>query len=321
VFVGSPEFIAPERVLGQRPGPASDLWSLGVVLYVALEGLSPFRRSNSPATLQAVLSSEPQTPDRTQSQSGGLAMLITRLLRKSPADRPDVAEVRAALEEAARPPQPQPQPVPVGGRLLPALRQFRQRMRGSRGWRYGTGAVVVAIAAAVSLIVYLGADQVPDGWTRNDKDEKLVGATVGVPPGYKRSAADDHVTYTNEKAHITIELVRVKNGVQSTALKEANSRKKYYEDGADEGGLDTMADVSAEVTEVEGEDYAADLFTEYADEKADSISPPARHRFERVYVKSSTTAWRLSLTTTEDGADQGKRDFEEATATMDIDDL
>ncbi len=28
-FVGSPEFVAPERVLGQRPGPESDLWSLG----------------------------------------------------------------------------------------------------------------------------------------------------------------------------------------------------------------------------------------------------------------------------------------------------
>lgn len=46
-FVGSPEFIAPERVLGQRPGPASDLWSLGVVLYAATEGVSPFRRGNT----------------------------------------------------------------------------------------------------------------------------------------------------------------------------------------------------------------------------------------------------------------------------------
>ncbi|WP_141726945.1 serine/threonine-protein kinase, partial [Streptomyces niveus] len=35
-FVGSPEFISPERVLGQRPGPESDLWSLGVVLYAAV---------------------------------------------------------------------------------------------------------------------------------------------------------------------------------------------------------------------------------------------------------------------------------------------
>ncbi|SCF93014.1 Protein kinase domain-containing protein, partial [Streptomyces sp. Ncost-T6T-2b] len=52
-FIGSPEYIAPERVLGQRPGPESDLWSLGVVLYAAVEGMSPYRRSHTPATLQA----------------------------------------------------------------------------------------------------------------------------------------------------------------------------------------------------------------------------------------------------------------------------
>ncbi len=53
-FVGSPEYISPERVLGQRPGPESDLWSLGVVLYAAVEGMSPYRRSHTPATLRAV---------------------------------------------------------------------------------------------------------------------------------------------------------------------------------------------------------------------------------------------------------------------------
>ncbi|MGW1537347.1 serine/threonine-protein kinase, partial [Streptomyces aureus] len=58
-FVGSPEYVAPERVLGVRPGPASDLWSLGVVLYAATEGVSPFRRSNTPATLQSVLNATP----------------------------------------------------------------------------------------------------------------------------------------------------------------------------------------------------------------------------------------------------------------------
>ncbi|GAA3307433.1 hypothetical protein GCM10020295_66260 [Streptomyces cinereospinus] len=39
--VGSPEFLAPERALGRTPGPRSDLWSLGVLLYAAVEGHSP----------------------------------------------------------------------------------------------------------------------------------------------------------------------------------------------------------------------------------------------------------------------------------------
>ncbi len=84
-FVGSPEFIAPERVLGQRPGPASDLWSLGVVLYAATEGVSPFRRNNTPATLQSVLNATPAAPASAQ---GPLADAINGLLHKEPAHRP-----------------------------------------------------------------------------------------------------------------------------------------------------------------------------------------------------------------------------------------
>ena len=43
-IVGSIDYLAPERVRGADPGPASDLWSLGATLYTAVEGESPFRR-------------------------------------------------------------------------------------------------------------------------------------------------------------------------------------------------------------------------------------------------------------------------------------
>ncbi|WP_244189370.1 serine/threonine-protein kinase, partial [Streptomyces incarnatus] len=109
-FVGSPEYIAPERVLGQRPGPASDLWSLGVLLYTATEGVSPFRRSNTPATLQSVLNSTPAAP---ASASGPLAEAINGLLHKDPAHRPGADRVRELLREAARPPAPPAPPVPT----------------------------------------------------------------------------------------------------------------------------------------------------------------------------------------------------------------
>ncbi|NEB89922.1 serine/threonine protein kinase, partial [Streptomyces anulatus] len=99
-FVGSPEYIAPERVLGQRPGPESDLWSLGVVLYAAVEGMSPYRRSHTPATLQAVLSAEPQVPARG---TGAFGTLVMQLLRKDPAARPPAAEVRRTLQQLASP--------------------------------------------------------------------------------------------------------------------------------------------------------------------------------------------------------------------------
>ncbi|WP_225657250.1 serine/threonine-protein kinase, partial [Streptomyces pseudogriseolus] len=202
-FVGSPEYIAPERVLGQRPGPASDLWSLGVVLYAATEGVSPFRRSNTPATLQSVLNATPAPP---ASARGPLADVITALLEKDPARRPTAPQVRAALEAAANPPAPQPTQVV----------RFAESGKGVRIGRktlMGLGAAVVAGAlAAYLLIADPFAGPLPDGWKRYDLGDR-VGVAVAVPEGFvkNKQPADSDGTvasFTDPSGLVSVEVDR-----------------------------------------------------------------------------------------------------------------
>ncbi|WP_171991105.1 serine/threonine-protein kinase [Streptomyces sp. JHA26] len=95
--VGSVDYLAPERVRGHDPGPASDLWALGATLYTAVEGRSPFRRTSPLSTMQAVVEEEASEP----LNAGPLAPVISALLRKDPAGRPGVTETEQLLAEAA----------------------------------------------------------------------------------------------------------------------------------------------------------------------------------------------------------------------------
>ncbi|MFF3511276.1 protein kinase [Streptomyces sp. NPDC002573] len=94
--VGSPEYLAPERALGRNPGPASDLWSLGALLYTAVQGRSPFRRTTPLATLRAVVDDELPPPHR----AGPLVSVIEGLMRKDPDDRMPVEQAEQELHLA-----------------------------------------------------------------------------------------------------------------------------------------------------------------------------------------------------------------------------
>ncbi|MFC9117868.1 serine/threonine-protein kinase [Streptomyces sp. NPDC057092] len=96
--VGSPEYLAPERALGRTPGTASDLWSLGALLYTAVQGRSPFRRTSALSTLRAVVDDALPPPHR----AGPLTAVIEGLMRKDPEERMGPEEAMAELSRATQ---------------------------------------------------------------------------------------------------------------------------------------------------------------------------------------------------------------------------
>ncbi|MGY0486550.1 protein kinase domain-containing protein [Streptomyces sp. WG-D5] len=154
MLVGSPDYMAPERVAGRPQGPPSDLWSLGATLCAALGGNSPFSRDTTLATLHAVLYEEPNLPDT----AGDLAPLLTALLAKEPEDRPDADRVTESLTRVLAPPAPPPPPRPATLPSLPAPPPPAPERPASRPHHrrrttfIATGGVVaVGVAAALAL--------------------------------------------------------------------------------------------------------------------------------------------------------------------------
>ncbi|WP_063729699.1 serine/threonine-protein kinase [Streptomyces sp. RTd22] len=322
-FVGSPEFISPERVLGQRPGPASDLWSLGVVLYAAVEGMSPFRRSHTPATLQAVLSAEPQRPARGPDALGSITM---RLLLKDPAMRPSAAETREALESVVRPVQQSLPTVPLtpraggygggqaaqggagaqgsaaaqgGSRFVPPI------LHKNRKAQFGLGAALVVIASVCVLVFaqpFASESPLPSGWTvREERD--VVAASLAVPSAYKRIQDDSDenapsVTFDDPSGVFTITLTRLVSDPErkiTDAAGVAGETVAYYKSGA----LSTMDEASsgrAKATRQQGEP-AKDLNTTYY--APGTTSDENRILYlnrDHIYVSDDHVAWQLTVT-------------------------
>ncbi|MFD3455767.1 serine/threonine-protein kinase [Streptomyces sp. NPDC058691] len=192
-LVGSVDYLAPERARGGRPGPESDLWSLGATLYTAVEGRSPFRRTSPIGTLQAVVYEELPEP-RT---AGPLRPVITGLLQKEPAARTPAGQLATTLAVVA------------------AGEPHHSRPRGRR-----TAVTAVAVSVAVALLAAAavvaavlrdrGGDTnagVPAGYERVTDP---AGFSVAVPRGWKRQLDGDQIDYTPDNgAH------RLRIGIES----------------------------------------------------------------------------------------------------------
>ncbi|MFG3096115.1 serine/threonine-protein kinase [Streptomyces sp. NPDC048202] len=238
--VGSVDYLAPERIRGHDPGPASDLWALGATLYTAVEGRSPFRRTSALGTMQAVVEENAEEPRN----AGALGPVIAALLHKDPARRPDPLTAERMLDDAAAGretravpvPPPSPQPVAPVARdtavtpvaPAPAARRGRRTrvltlaaagvlvfcasLTGGYlqwgGGHHATGQGDPSESPSASTSATNSSSTVPDGWQRYDDP---VGFSLSLPKGWQRSVSIDQdglrqVDYSPDKGK---HLVRV----------------------------------------------------------------------------------------------------------------
>ncbi|MBO8186099.1 serine/threonine-protein kinase [Streptomyces spirodelae] len=187
-FLGSPEFVAPERVRGIDDDPASDLWSLGLTLYVCTEGHSPLRRATTLATLAAVLDDPVPPPVRSED----LGPVLEAVLVRNPADRPDAAALERMLDDVAegraatpylptetsmpvRPPFAPPSPPPPGPTSVSGPHSSESPERDAPGKRRSRAAALAVVGVVVAAALATGGAFLltrPDGKSSGAEEGK-----------------------------------------------------------------------------------------------------------------------------------------------------
>ncbi|MFI6477860.1 serine/threonine-protein kinase [Nonomuraea sp. NPDC050663] len=135
MMIGSPGFIAPERLEGELGGPGSDLWSLGATLYSAVEG-RPAYEGQAADRIRATLSGPPP-PCRVP--------LFNAMMAPHPASRPSTQAALHALRQLA-----------AGRQVdLPEATRLSRRPRRTKAAVIVTTAAAVLVAAGVGGYLYL----------------------------------------------------------------------------------------------------------------------------------------------------------------------
>jgi serine/threonine protein kinase len=171
LVIGTPRYMSPEQCLGQPVGPASDLYSVGVLIYEMLTGRPPFIDPLSSAVLvrQATAAPPPLLALRPE-LSREIASAVHTLLAKNPSQRPaKAADARALLErsiEVRRVPQFEVE-------LAPLASTISNLDSGRFGFvRVATVCAIIAMMSAV-LFVWAGSDS---GRASASARENLFGA-------------------------------------------------------------------------------------------------------------------------------------------------
>ncbi|GIJ21616.1 serine/threonine-protein kinase [Micromonospora lutea] len=100
-LLGTPAYLAPERLDNGQVSPATDVYAVGLLLYRMLTGRLPWQADTTTQMLRAHMYREPDPMPDVPGLPDGVADLVGRCLAKLPADRPTTAELARTLAEAA----------------------------------------------------------------------------------------------------------------------------------------------------------------------------------------------------------------------------
>ncbi|MQY28545.1 serine/threonine-protein kinase [Nocardia aurantia] len=153
VVIGSLDYLAPERLSGIEGNPASDLWSLGMLLFTAVEGYQPMHRETSVATLAAIMQGV-VPPAR---HAGPLSQTLQALLVTDPDHRPPAEVVDHLLAHAAQGSMtPVPLPHPPGAPTIATrpTAPARTSSPARRGVLVGGSLVLVAAVATAAVLLW-----------------------------------------------------------------------------------------------------------------------------------------------------------------------
>jgi serine/threonine protein kinase len=99
--IGTPAYMSPEQVKGERPDQRSDIFSLGIVMYELVTKTRPFMADDDEGVITKILEKRPKWPKMINGDiSWGLQWIILRCLRKNPRRRfHNMGDLKITLEK------------------------------------------------------------------------------------------------------------------------------------------------------------------------------------------------------------------------------
>ena len=225
VLAGTVAYMSPEQARGLEVGPASDIWSLGVVLYELIAGRRPFAGETAADVLAAIAGGEREPPPLpAPGLPEELGRAVTKALRKEPRERyASAAELAGDLRRIRR----RLEAETAGGAA--------RRPRRPRAWVAAALALALLAAAAVGLLLLRPR--------RGAGDAEI--QSVAVLP-FANAGGDAEMEYLSDG--LTESVISDLSRLPGLRVMSRNSVFRYKGGGADAAGAGRALNVQAVLT-------------------------------------------------------------------------